>query len=338
MERSNELLLSVRDLRTYFHLHEGVVRAVDGLSFDLRRGQTLGIIGESGCGKSVTVQSIMRLVPSPPGRIESGEILLHGAGEGDSASDVVDIAQLATDSEELQGIRWNEISMIFQEPMTALSPVHTIGNQITEAMLFHLPGITKEQARAQAIELLTSVGIAGADKLIDSYSFQLSGGMRQRAMIAMALSCHPQLLIADEPTTALDVTVEAQILRLIKDVQRQYNMAMIYISHNLAVVGEVADLIMVMYLGVAVELADRDSVFDNPLHPYTRALWRSIPTVDGPRERLVPIEGVLPNPYEVRDGCPFYSRCEEKTEACTGELPGFVEAAPGHWVRCVHGV
>jgi peptide/nickel transport system ATP-binding protein len=336
MEQPSDLLLSVRDLRTYFHLHEGVVRAVDGLSFDLRRGRTLGIIGESGCGKSVTVQSIMRLVPSPPGRIESGEILLYLAGDGGAQPRVVDIARLRADGEEIQRIRWNEISMIFQEPMAAMSPVHTIGDQITEAILFHIPTTTKAEARAQTIELLTSVGIAGADKLIDSYSFQLSGGMRQRAMIAMALSCHPQLLIADEPTTALDVTVEAQILSLIKDVQRQYNMAMIYISHNLAVVGEVSDDIMVMYLGVAVELANRDNVFDNPLHPYTRALWRSIPTVDGPRERLVPIEGVLPDPYAVRDGCPFFSRCEEKTEACTGELPGFVEAAPGHWVRCVH--
>lgn len=327
-------LLSVIDLRTYFHLYEGVVRAVDGVSFDLRQGQTLGIIGESGCGKSVTVQSIMRLVPTPPGRIEGGQILLRLPQAEGRQAEVVDIAALKPDSTELQRIRWRHIAMIFQEPMTAFSPVHTVGNQIIEAMLFHNPGLSKSQARRETIELLKSVGIPRADKLIDAYSYQFSGGMRQRAMIAMALSCRPELLIADEPTTALDVTVEAQILALIKALQKQYNMAMLYISHDLAVVGQVADDIMVMYLGMAVELASVRKIFRNPLHPYTQALWRSIPTVDGPLTRLVPIVGTLPNPYAPRAGCPFYSRCEKRMDRCQTAVPEYFEAEPGHKVRC----
>jgi peptide/nickel transport system ATP-binding protein len=307
---------------------------VDGVSFDLRQGQTLGIIGESGCGKSVTVQSIMRLVPTPPGRIAGGQILLRLPDADGQQKNVIDIAGLKPDSSELQHIRWRHVAMVFQEPMTAFSPVHTVGDQITEAMLFHNPGMTKQQARAEAIELLRSVGISRADKLIDAYSYQFSGGMRQRAMIAMALSCHPELLIADEPTTALDVTVEAQILVLIKELQKKYNMAMLYISHDLAVVGQVADDIMVMYLGMAVELASVREVFRNALHPYTQALWRSIPSVDGPLERLVPILGTLPNPYAPREGCPFYSRCEKRLDRCQTAVPDFIEAAPGHMVRC----
>jgi len=292
--QDSDPLLSVIDLRTYFHLYEGMVRAVDGVSFDLRQGQTLGIIGESGCGKSVTVQSIMRLVPTPPGRIEGGQILLRLPDAEGRQTEVVDIAALKPDSAELQRIRWRHIAMIFQEPMTAFSPVHTVGNQIIEAMLFHNPGLSKQQARREAVELL----------------------------------------IADEPTTALDVTVEAQILALIKDLQRQYNMAMLYISHDLAVVGQVADDIMVMYLGMAVELASVREVFRNPLHPYTQALWRSIPSVDGPLTRLVPIVGTLPNPYAPRTGCPFYSRCEKRMDRCQTAVPEYFEAAPGHKVRC----
>ena len=330
----DDYLLSVRDLQTYFHLYEGVVRAVDGVSFDLRRGETLGIIGESGCGKSVTVQSIMRLVPTPPGRIEGGQMLLALPRPGGGNPEVVDLAQIPADGEQMQHIRWRHISIIFQEPMTAFSPVHTIGDQIMEALLFHTPGMKKAQARAEAIELLKSVGIPRADKLVDTYSYQFSGGMRQRAMIAMALSCHPELLIADEPTTALDVTVEAQILTLIKDLQRKYNMAMLYISHDLAVVGQVADDIMVMYLGLAVELASTREIYLNALHPYTQALWRSIPSVDGPLARLVPIVGNLPNPYAQREGCPFYSRCERRLDHCRTAVPEFREVTPGHKVRC----
>jgi len=329
-----DYLLSVRDLRTYFHLYEGVVRAVDGVSFDIRLGQTLGIIGESGCGKSVTVQSIMRPVPTPPGRIEGGQMLLRLPGPDGAPREAVDLASIPADGDQMQHIRWRHISIIFQEPMTALSPVHTIGDQITEAMLFHMPGLTKADARRQTIELLQGVGIPRADRFIDAYSSQFSGGMRQRAMIAMALSCRPELLIADEPTTALDVTVGAQILALIKDLQRKHNMAMLYISHDLAVVGQMSDNIMVMYLGVAVELASTRETYNSPLHPYTQALWRSIPSIDGPLERLRPIVGNLPNPYAPRQGCPFYSRCERRMDHCQDAVPDIVEVNPGHWVRC----
>jgi peptide/nickel transport system ATP-binding protein len=335
MQATNEdYLLSVRDLRTYFYLYEGIVRAVDGVSFDIRQGQTLGIIGESGCGKSVTVQSIIRLVPTPPGKIMGGQMLLRLPGLNGTPPEVVDLASIPAEGEQMQHIRWRHISIIFQEPMTALSPVHTIGDQITEAMLFHMPGLSRAEARHRTIELLQSVGIPRADKLIDAYSYQFSGGMRQRAMIAMALALRPELLIADEPTTALDVTVGAQILALIKNLQREYNMAMLYISHDLAVVGQMADNIMVMYLGVAVELASTRETYRNPLHPYTQALWRSIPSIDGPLERLQPIVGNLPNPYAARQGCPFYSRCEKRMDHCKDAVPDFVEVNPGHWVRC----
>jgi peptide/nickel transport system ATP-binding protein len=335
MQAANEdYLLSVRDLRTYFYLYEGVVRAVDGVSFSIRQGQTLGIIGESGCGKSVTVQSIMRLVPTPPGKITGGQMLLRLPGPNGAPPEVVDLASIPAEGDQMQHIRWRHISIIFQEPMTALSPIHTIGDQITEAMLFHIPGLSKAEARDRTIELLQSVGIPRADKLIDAYSYQFSGGMRQRAMIAMALSLRPELLIADEPTTALDVTVGAQILALIKNLQREYNMAMLYISHDLAVVGQMADNIMVMYLGVAVELASTRETFRNPLHPYTQALWRSIPSIDGPLVRLQPIVGNLPHPYALRQGCPFYSRCEHRMDRCQATMPDLVEVSPGHWVRC----
>jgi peptide/nickel transport system ATP-binding protein len=332
--KDGDYLLSVRDLRTHFHLYEGVVRAVDGVSFDLRQGQTLGIIGESGCGKSVTVQSIMRLLPTPPARIEGGQILFRLPRSDGGAPTDVDIAAIPADGDQMRRIRWRHISIVFQEPMTALSPVHTIGDQITEGMMYHEPGLSKAEARHRTVELLRSVGIPRADKLLDAYSYQFSGGMRQRAMIAMALSCRPELLIADEPTTALDVTVEAQILALIKEVQHAYNMAMLYISHDLAVVGQVADNIMVMYLGLAVELASTVEIFQNPLHPYTMALWRSIPSIDAPLERLQPILGNLPNPYAPRQGCPFYSRCEKRMDRCQQAVPDYVEVSPGHLVRC----
>jgi oligopeptide/dipeptide ABC transporter ATP-binding protein len=332
--KEEDYLLSVRDLQTYFHLYEGVVRAVDGVSFNIRQGQTLGIIGESGCGKSVTVQSLMRLVPTPPGKIEGGQMLLRLPHADGSEPQTVDLAAIPADGDQMQKIRWRHISIIFQEPMTALSPVHTVGDQITEAMLFHEQGLSKDEARRRAIDLLTSVGIPRAGTLVDAYSYQFSGGMRQRAMIAMALSCHPELLIADEPTTALDVTVEAQILALIKDLQREYNMAMLYISHDLAVVGQVADDIMVMYLGLAVELASTAETFHHPLHPYTQALWRSIPSIDGPLTELKPILGTLPNPYAPRQGCPFYSRCEKRMDSCQYAIPELYEVGPGHRVRC----
>ena len=333
--RMPEQLLEVQDLQTYFRLHEGTVRAVDGVSFQICCGRTLGVIGESGCGKSVTAQAVLRLVPEPPGEIVGGHIFLHMPGAGGAAGEVVDIAALDPMGDEMRAIRWKEISMIFQEPMTSMSPVHTVGDQITEAMFIHLPGITKDEARDRAIELLDSVGIPKAAQFVDAYSYQLSGGMRQRAMIAMALSCGPRLLVADEPTTALDVTIEAQILELLKELQSRLQMAMMYISHDLAVISEVSDDVMVMYLGVVVEMASAAEIFERPRHPYTQALRRSIPTLEGEITRLEPIAGTLPRPYAIHKGCRFYSRCESRVEGqCDVAQPELVEVAPGHKVRC----
>jgi oligopeptide/dipeptide ABC transporter ATP-binding protein len=332
---TDEILLDVRNLHAHFLLHEGIVKAVNGVSFTIKRGQTLGIIGESGSGKSVTAQSILRLLPNV-GRIVDGQILLHRDREDGMGDEIVDLAQLPATGAEIRSIRWQEIAMIFQEPMTSLSPVHTIADQITEAMLLHYREMSKSDARERAIHLMTRVGIPRADKLIDSYSFQFSGGMRQRAMIAMALSCRPQLLIADEPTTALDVTIEAQILALIKQLQQELNMAVMFITHDLAVIGEMSDEVVVMYLGEVMEHASVDAIFDQPLHPYTRALWRSIPTVDGEITRLTPILGTLPTPFEIQTGCPFYSRCDERVEGvCNHVHPPLIEVERGHKVRCI---
>ncbi len=329
----DEVLLEVRDLQVEFKLREGPVQAVNGVSFAVQRGQTLGIIGESGSGKSVTAQAIMRLTP-PPGAVTAGEILLHRETGG--GRQTIDLAQISPSGDAIRDVRWNDISMIFQEPMTSFSPVHTIEDQITEAMLLHIANINRQGARTKAIELLNHVGIPNAEKLIDSYSFQFSGGMRQRAMIAMALACNPQLLIADEPTTALDVTIEAQILALIKSLQAEYNMAVIFITHDIAVIGEMSDEVVVMYLGQVMERGSVDQIFAEPLHPYTRALWRSIPTVDGDLERLQPIAGTLPSPYEVQTGCPFFSRCDLNIPGvCDHIQPQLIEVAPGHTVRCV---
>lgn len=335
MADQGNLLLEVKDLKTYFYLYEGVVKAVDGVNFRINRGRTLGIIGESGSGKSVTAQSIMRIVPSP-GRIVSGDILLH-LENGNGGSRTINLAKLDPQGKEIRDIRGKEISMIFQEPMTSFSPLHTIGDQIIEAILIH-ENISKKEARERTIDLLGRVGIPRPDSLVDAYPHQLSGGMRQRAMIAMALSCNPKLLIADEPTTALDVTIQAQILELLKRLQKETGMAIMYITHNLAVVTEIADEVVVMYLGKVMEHASVEEIFHNPLHPYTRALWRSIPKIDGELSRLVPILGVLPNPYEIPQGCVFHPRCEEVIlGVCDGESPPpLIEVTPGHKVSCFH--
>lgn len=328
-------LLEINNLMTHFHLQEGIVRAVDGVSFDIRRGQTVGIIGESGCGKSVTAHSILRLVPSPPGNIVDGQILFHRSDNG-MDREPVDLAQLDPRGAEIRSIRGAEISMVFQEPMTSFGPMHTIGNQIVESILLHQEDVDQAEARELAIENLRRVGIPRAPQIVDSYPHQLSGGMRQRAMIAMALSCSPRLLIADEPTTALDVTIQAQILELLMALQEEFGMAVIFITHNLGVIAEVADEVAVMYLGRIVEQAGVNELFDNPQHPYTQGLLNSIPHIDEEKlPRLRAIEGVVPDPYEIPIGCAFSDRCPSFIPGtCDRAIPDLAETGPDHRVRC----
>ncbi len=332
---AHDTLLEIRDLMTHFHLQEGIVRAVDGVSFEIRRGRTLGIIGESGCGKSVTANSILRLVPSPPGNIVNGRILLH-RGDDSSDQEPVDLARLDPRGAEIRSIRGAEISMVFQEPMTSFGPMHTIGNQIMESILLHQSDVAASDARELAIENLRRVGIPRAEQIVDAYPHQLSGGMRQRAMIAMALSCSPRLLIADEPTTALDVTIQAQILELLTALQEEFGMAVMFITHNLGVIAEVADEVAVMYLGRIVEQSDVNELFDNPQHPYTQGLLNSIPHIDEEKlPRLRAIEGVVPDPYEIPRGCAFSDRCPSfMPGTCDRAMPGLDETGPGHRVRC----
>ena len=326
MERT---VLEVRDLRTYFYLDEGTLKAVDGVSFDLKSNQTLGIIGESGCGKSVTAQSVLRIVP-PPGRIVSGEIRLM-IEEGDSRN----IATMDPYGRPIRSIRGKTISMIFQEPMTSLSPVHTIGNQIMEAILLHRTQ-DKRDAREIAVDMINKVGIGNPLQRMDEYPAQLSGGMRQRAMIAMALSCDPDVLIADEPTTALDVTIQAQILDLLRGLQDQYGMAVLFITHDLGVIAEISEYVAVMYLGRIVEQGPVRRIFHSPLHPYTKSLLRSIPKL-GRRSRqpLEVIEGTVPMPLDFPPMCGFYSRCPHATAgSCDQAIPALVPIEKNHYVRC----
>jgi len=304
-----DLLLEVEDLKTYFYLEQGLVRAVDGVSFTLKRGETLGIVGESGCGKSVTARSILRLLPDQIGRIVAGKITYYPGGGQE-----IDITSLDPQGDEIRHIRGNEISMIFQEPMTSLNPVYTIGDQIVEAIVLH-QDVSKEVARQRAIEMLQQVGIPEAEQRAYEYQHQFSGGMRQRAMIAMALSCNPNLLIADEPTTALDVTIEAQILDLIQGIQEKQGMALIMITHDLNVIGEVADKVIVMYLGKVVESTRVDKIFDEPKHPYTQGLLKSLPQI-GRKERLTPITGNVPSPDRRPKGCSFAPRCAFVMDKC----------------------
>jgi oligopeptide/dipeptide ABC transporter ATP-binding protein len=336
MTTPNNVLIEVKDLKTYFMLHEGTVRAVDGCTYTIHRGKTLGIVGESGCGKSVTSQAILRIVP-PPGRIVSGEILFHRRVDqhGSTVEDVIDMTKLDPDGAEIRAIRGKEIAMIFQEPMTSFSPVHTVGDQIMESIGLHLTA-NKEECRARAIDMLKRVGLPKAEEILSRYPFQLPGGMRQRAMIAMALSCHPNLLIADEPTTALDVTTEAQILELMKKLQAEFGMAIMYITHNLGVIAEMADEVVVMYMGKEVEQADITSLFYTPKHPYTQALLRSIPKVGvKSRARLESIEGMVPDPYSIPAGCAFHTRCKECIAGlCDRAEPPFTQTGETQWVRC----
>ncbi|MBI5301349.1 MAG: ABC transporter ATP-binding protein [Chloroflexi bacterium] len=329
MQNGNKPLLSVRNLKTYFFQDEGTVKAVDGASFDLAPGKTLGIVGESGCGKSVTAQSILRIVDAP-GRIVEGEIILRRA-DGQE----MDLVRLHPDGEDIRAIRGAEIGLIFQEPMTSFSPVHTVGDQIVEAVQLHM-NVSKQEARKRGIEALRSVGIPKPERRIDEYAFELSGGLRQRAMIAVALSCNPRLLIADEPTTALDVTTQAQILDLLRDLQNQRGMAIMLITHNLGVVAEMCDDVVVMYLGRVVEEGPVDDIFHNPKHPYTKALLQSIPSIDSEsREKLPTITGSIPHPYNRPTGCPFYPRCESfMPGTCDRSEPALIAVNENQKVSC----
>ncbi len=323
-----DVILELNDVRTYFELEEGTLKAVDGISFAVRRNETLGIVGESGCGKSVTGQSILRIVPKP-GETE-GNIWLRRNGE------TVDLASLHPSGREIRDVRGRDIAMIFQEPMTAFSPVHSVGNQIMEAILVH-EDVSKQAARERAIEVLSQVGIPEAERRVDALPHELSGGMRQRAMIAMALVLRPKLLIADEPTTALDVTIQAQILRLMQDLQKEMGMSIMFITHNLGVIANMADQMIVMYLGRVVEQGSVEAIFGEPQHPYTQALMESIPRIGLTRgERLSSIAGTVPVPLNPPAECGFASRCPKFIPGrCDADVPAMIETSPGHHVRCV---
>jgi oligopeptide/dipeptide ABC transporter ATP-binding protein len=325
----SEPLLEIEKLSTHFETADGLVKAVDDVTLRVEPGKTLCIVGESGCGKSVTARSILRLV-DPPGQIVAGSIRFRSAGG------TIDLAGLDARGPELRRIRGKEIGMVFQEPMVALSPVHTIGQQLVEVLRLH-EQLGKKEARERAIAELRGVGIPQPERRIDAYSFQLSGGMRQRAMIAMALACRPQLLIADEPTTALDVTTQAQILRLLRTLQEERGMAILFITHDLGVVAELADRVAVMYLGNVVEECDVDSLFHDPRHPYTRALLRSVPRIERrARRRLPTIRGQVPHPQQRPSGCPYRTRCDHVVPGeCDVENPDLVSDGDRE-VRCVH--
>ena len=319
---SNGALLNVQNLTTYFFTDEGVVKAVDDVSFSLSKGEALGILGESGCGKSVTALSIMRLI-QPPGKIIKGKVFFNG-------DDLISKSE-----EEMRNIRGNKISMIFQDPMTSLNPVFTIGDQIIEAITLH-QGLDKKDARKKAIEMLELVRIPEADKRINDYPHQFSGGMRQRVMIAMALSCNPSILIADEPTTALDVTIQAQILELIKQLRKELQMSLILITHDMGIVAESCENVLVMYAGKVVEYSDIMTIFKHPAHPYTIGLLESVPRLDVRRERLNAIEGQPPDLVALPNYCYYFDRCPYKTKECSEQIPELIEIENGHLVRCIH--
>ena len=321
-------VLEVKDLRTYFYMHGYVVRAVDGVDFSLKRGETLGIVGESGCGKSQTSMSIMRLVPDPPGKIVGGELILNGR------------KLLKLSESEMRRVRGNHISMIFQEPMTSLNPVFTVGYQISEALMLHRD-MTKEQALEESIRLLDTVGISDPEERVGEFPFQLSGGLRQRVMIAMAMGCEPDVMIADEPTTALDVTIQAQILRLMRSLKENKDTSIMFITHDLAVIASFADRVMVMYAGVVVEQATVRELFNRPMHPYTQGLLGSVPVLgevkrkeNGTRRLLYTIPGSLPDHRNFPSGCRFAPRCPKVMKKCWDAEPALVEVEEGRQVRC----
>lgn len=318
----NKYLLKVEDLRTHFFTHDGVVPAVDGVSFNVKPGETLCVVGESGCGKSVTAMSILQLIPMPPGRFVSGSIIYGGE----------DLTKY--NKKQMMKIRGKEIAMIFQEPMTSLNPVFTIGNQITEAIRKHNK-VSREEAKTKAINILEKVGIPSPKQRFKEYPHQLSGGMKQRAMIAMALSCNPKLLIADEPTTALDVTIQAQILDIMKRLKENTDAAIIFITHDLGVVADMADRVIVMYAGKIVERGSRGDIFNDPKHPYTKGLIKSVPKLQGPRKvDLHVIEGAVPSMYDLPMGCKFHPRCEYSTDICMKKEPAYIELGKDRGVAC----
>ncbi|WP_447402512.1 ABC transporter ATP-binding protein [Lysinibacillus sp. fkY74-1] len=316
-----DTVLEVKNLQTYFYSSEGVAKAVDGVSFTLQKGETLGIVGESGCGKSMTSLSLLRLVPSPPGKIINGEILLNNT----------DILKLS--DEELRKIRGNKISMIFQEPMTSLNPVLSVGEQIAESIRLH-QGLSRKEAWQKAVDMIRLVGIPAPEKRAKQEPYQLSGGMRQRIMIAMALACTPDVLIADEPTTALDVTIQAQIIDIIQNLQKQLGMSILFITHDLGVVAEICDKIAVMYAGQVVEEGTTDSLFEKPLHPYTNGLIQSLPKLYEDQEELSTIQGTVPSPYHYPSGCRYAERCPFATELCREKQPELLTIEPEKKVRC----
>jgi len=317
----NNNLLKVENLKTYFYTEDGVVKAVNGVDFSVDRKETVGIVGESGCGKSITSMSIMRLIPNPPGKITDGKIYFNN-------ENLLDYPE-----SKMRSIRGNDISMIFQEPMTSLNPVYTIGDQIVEALILHR-GLSPKEAYKKAVETLETVRIPRAEKVVGEYPHQLSGGMRQRAMIAMALACNPKLLIADEPTTALDVTIQAQILGLMNDLKDEFETGVILITHDLGVIAEMCDDVVVMYAGRVVEHTDVFSIFENPKHPYTIGLQNSIPDVEEKKPRLKVVRGTVPSPLNLPPGCPFHPRCDEVMDVCVEKVPALVEVEKGHTVRC----
>lgn len=317
----NDEIIKIKGLKTYFHTDDGVVKAVDGVDFDIRKGETMGLVGESACGKTVTALSIMRLVESPPGKIEEGEVLYKG-------ENLLKISQ-----EKMRKVRGNEISMIFQEPMTSLNPVFTIGRQLTEVLILH-QDMNKKEALNKSEVMIKLVGIPRPREILGGYPHELSGGMRQRAMIAMALSCNPGLLIADEPTTALDVTIQAQILELIKGLQESIGMSVLFITHDLGVIAEVADRVAVMYAGKIQEFGTVEEIFLEHIHPYTEGLLNSIPMLNVRKKKLDVIEGNVPDPINFPPGCKFNPRCKYKIDKCEKEEPELIEIKPGHLVRC----
>jgi oligopeptide/dipeptide ABC transporter ATP-binding protein len=326
VSEKDPVILEVKNLKTHFHTDAGVVKSVDGVSFEIRRGETLALVGESGCGKSVTSLSIMRLVAQPQGRIVDGQMIFRSRKGGEK-----DLRLLS--EPDMRKVRGDEIAMIFQEPMTSLNPVFTVGDQVAEAIILHR-GKSRAEARADVVELFKKVGIPSPEMRVDTYPHEMSGGMKQRVMIAMALACDPDLLIADEPTTALDVTIQAQILDLIRRLQQELKMSVLFITHDLGVVAETAHKVAVMYASKVAEYGTAEQVFKKPLHPYTQGLFKSLPKLGEKRDRLEVIPGTVPNPLNFPTGCKFHTRCPFAGERCVRDEPALVEREPGHLAAC----